>query len=109
MEAPHRKERLPNGTEHTHVCSPNGNGTANRHALSIGVSALTPSEGAALHTLHGLVAQLDDRATPKAMWPNLIKAITSTMDKFTTVPFILGDIAKLPVIEAESRLRELAP
>lgn len=84
-------------------------GTANRHALSIGVSALTPSEEAALHTLHGLVAQLNDRATPKAMWPNLIKAITRTMDKLTTVPFTLGDIAKLPVIEAESRLRELAP
>ncbi len=84
-------------------------GTANRHALSIGVSALTPSEEAALHTLHGLVAQLNDRATPKAMWPKLIKAITRTMDKLTTVPFTLRDIAKLPVIEAESRLRELAP
>lgn len=84
-------------------------GTANHHALSIGVSALTPSEEAALHTLHGLVAQLNDRATPKAMWPNLITAITRTMNKLTTVPFTLRDIAKLPVIEAESRLRELAP
>ena len=43
------------------------------------------------------------------MWPKLIKAITRTMDKLTTVPFTLRDIAKLPVIEAESRLRELAP
>lgn len=84
-------------------------GDANRHALAIGVSNPSPSEDAALHTLHGLVGQLNDRATPKAMWPQLISAITRTMKKLTTVPFTLADIAKLPVIESESRLRVLAP
>jgi len=82
-------------------------GTANSHALQIGVSTLSPSEEAALHTLHGLVGQLNDRATPKAMWPQLITAITRTMDKLTTVPFALADIATLPVIESESRLRAI--
>lgn len=59
--------------------------------------------------LYGLVSQLNDRSTPKAMWPQLITAITRTMDKLTTVPFTLDYIAGLPVIEAESRLQELAP
>lgn len=81
--------------------------TANRHAMKIGVSTLSPTEEAALHRLHGLVGQLNDRATPKAMWPQLINAITRTMDKLTTVPCTLADIAKLPVIESESRLRAI--
>lgn len=82
-------------------------GTANRHALKIGVTNLSPSEEAALGTLHGLVGQLNDRATPKEMWPQLINAITRTMTKLTTVPCTLADIAKLPVIESESRLRAI--
>jgi hypothetical protein len=41
------------------------------------------------------------------MWPQLINAITRTMTKLTSVPCSLADIAKLPVIEAESRLRAL--
>lgn len=82
-------------------------GTANRHALKIGVSNLSPSEEAALGTLHGLVGQLNDRATPKEMWPQLINAISRTMTKLTTVPCTLADIAKLPVIESESRLRAI--
>lgn len=82
-------------------------GNANRHALKIGVTNLSPSEEAALGTLHGLVGQLNDRATPKEMWPQLINAITRTMTKLTTVPCTLADIAKLPVIESESRLRAI--
>ncbi|WP_255251202.1 hypothetical protein [Mycobacterium avium] len=82
-------------------------GTANRHALKIGVTNLSPSEEAALGTLYGLVGQLNDRATPKEMWPQLINAITRTMKKLTTVPCTLADIAKLPVIESESRLRAI--
>lgn len=82
-------------------------GDANTHALALGVSNLSPSEEAALSRLHGLVSQLNDRATPKAMWPQLIDAITRSMAKLTTVPFALGDLATLPVIAAESRLREL--
>lgn len=82
-------------------------GTANRHALKIGVTNLSPSEEAALGTLHGLVGQLNDRATPKEMWPQLITAITRAMTKLTTVPCTLADIAKLPVIESESRLRAI--
>ncbi|MBE5477782.1 hypothetical protein E3G68_005115 [Mycobacteroides abscessus] len=82
-------------------------GTANRHALKIGVQNLSPSEEAALGTLHGLVGQLNDRATPKEMWPQLIKAITRAMAKLVTVPCTLADIAKLPVIESESRLRAI--
>lgn len=82
---------------------------ANALALERGVNDLSPSEEAALTRLYGLVSQLNDRSTPKAMWPNLITAITRTMDKLTTVPFTLDYIAGLPVIEAESRLRELAP
>lgn len=82
---------------------------ANTLALQRGVNDLSPSEEAALTRLYGLVSQLNDRSTPKAMWPNLITAITRTMDKLTTVPFTLDYIAGLPVIEAESRLRELAP
>lgn len=82
-------------------------GTANHHALSIGVSTLTPSEEAALHTLHGLVSQLNDRATPQAMWPQLRHAIIRTMDKLITVPCTLADIATLPVVDAESRLRAI--
>jgi len=57
---------------------------------------------AALSRLHGLVSQLNDRATPQ-----LIDAITRSMAKLTTVPFALGNLATLPVIAAESRLREL--
>ena len=82
-------------------------GIANRHALKIGVTNLSPSEEAALGTLHGLVGQLNDRATPKVMWPQLINAITRAMTKLTTVPCTLADIAKLPVIESESRLRAI--
>lgn len=41
------------------------------------------------------------------MWPQLITAITRTMNKLTTVPFALADIATLPVIESESRLRAI--
>lgn len=82
---------------------------ANALALQRGVNDLSPSEEAALTRLYGLVSQLNDRSTPKAMWPNLITAITRTMDKLTTVPFTLDYIAGLPVIEAESRLQELAP
>lgn len=82
-------------------------GTANRHALKIAVTNLSPSEEAALGTLHGLVGQLNDRATPKEMWPQLINAISRTMTKLTTVPCTLADIAKLPVIESESRLRAI--
>ncbi|MFN6548412.1 hypothetical protein [Mycolicibacterium nivoides] len=81
--------------------------TANRHAMKIGVSTLSPTEDAALHRLHGLVSQLNDRTTPKAMWPQLINAISRTMTKLTTVPCTLADIAKLPVIESESRLRAI--
>lgn len=81
--------------------------TANRHAMKIGASTLSPTEDAALHRLHGLVSQLNDRTTPKAMWPQLINAITRTMTKLTTVPCTLADIAKLPVIESESRLRAI--
>lgn len=82
-------------------------GTANSHALKIGVRNLSPSEEAALGTLYGLVGQLNDRATPKEMWPQLINTITRTMAKLTTVPCTLADIAKLPVIESESRLRAI--
>lgn len=82
---------------------------ANDFALERGVNNLSPSEAAALTRLYGLVSQLNDRSTPKAMWPQLIDAITRSMTKLATVPFALGDIAKLPVIEAESRLRELPP
>jgi hypothetical protein len=82
-------------------------GRANRHALDIGVTDLSLSEEAALERLHGLVGQLNDRATPKAMWPQLINAITRTMTKLATVPCTLADIAKLPVIESESRLRAI--
>ncbi len=82
-------------------------GTANSHALKIGVTNLSPSEEAALGTLYGLVGQLNDRATPKEMWPQLINTITRTMAKLTTVPCTLADIAKLPVIESESRLRAI--
>lgn len=82
-------------------------GTANRHALDLGVTDLSPSEEAALNTLHGLVSQLNDRATPKAMWPQLINAITRTMTKLATVPCTLADIAALPVVASESRLRAL--
>lgn len=81
--------------------------TANAHAMKIGVSTLSPSEEAALHRLHGLVGQLNDRTTPKAMWPQLINAISRTMTKLTTVPCTLADIAQLPVIESESRLRAI--
>lgn len=80
---------------------------ANAHAMKIGVSTLSPSEEAALHRLHGLVGQLNDRTTPKAMWPQLINAISRTMTKLTTVPCTLADIAQLPVIESESRLRAI--
>lgn len=83
-------------------------GAANRHALQIGVTNLSPSEEAALGTLHGLVSQLNDRATPKTMWPQLITAISRTMTKLTTVPCTLADIGKLPVIESESRLPAIA-
>lgn len=82
-------------------------GSANRHALAIGVTNLSPSEEAALQRLHGLVGQLNDRATPKAMWPQLINTITRTMTRLTTAPCTLADIAKLPVIESESRLRAI--
>lgn len=82
---------------------------ANDHAQARGVNNLSPSESAALTRLYGLVSQLNDPATPKAMWPQLIATITRTMDKLTTVPFTLDYIAKQPVIEVESRLRELAP
>lgn len=82
---------------------------ANALALERGVNDLSPSEEAALSRLYGLVSQLNDRSTPKAMWPHLITVITRTMDKLTTVPFTLDYIAGLPVIEAESRLQELAP
>lgn len=82
---------------------------ANALALQRGVNDLSPSEEAALTRLYGLVSQLNDRSTPKAMWSQLITAITRTMDKLTTVPFTLDYIAGLPVIEAESRLQELAP
>lgn len=81
--------------------------TANAHAMKIGVSTLSLSEEAALHRLHGLVGQLNDRTTPKAMWPQLINAISRTMTKLTTVPCTLADIAQLPVIESESRLRAI--
>lgn len=82
-------------------------GEANNHAIKIGVSNLSASEEAALTRLHGLVNQLNDRSTPKEMWPQLISAITRTMDKLVTVPYNLSDIAELPVIHAESRLRAL--
>lgn len=82
-------------------------GEANNHAIKIGVSNLSASEEAALTRLHGLVNQLNDRSTPKEMWPQLISAITRTMDKLVTVPYNLSDIAELPVIRAESRLRAL--
>jgi len=84
-------------------------GEANNHAIKIGVSNLSASEEAALARLHGLVNQLNDRGTPKEMWPQLISAITRTMDKLITVPYNLRDIAELPVIKAESRLRALEP
>lgn len=35
-EAPRRKARLPDGTEHAHVCSPEGNGYAPCHTVSNG-------------------------------------------------------------------------
>lgn len=82
-------------------------GEANNHAIKIGVSNLSASEEAALTRLHGLVNQLNDRGTPKEMWPQLISAITRTMDKLVTVPYNLSDIAELPVIHADSRLRAL--
>lgn len=82
---------------------------ANALALERGVNNLSPSEEAALTRLYGLVGQLNDRSTPKAMWPSLITAITGTMEKLTTVPFTLDYIAGLPVIEAESRLQQIAP
>jgi len=75
---------------------------ANALALQRGVNDLSPSEEAALTRLYGLVSQLNDRSTPKAMWPQLITAITRTMDKLTTVPFTLDYIAGLPVIEART-------
>lgn len=82
-------------------------GAANTHALKIGVSDLTPSEEAALKRLHGLVATLNDRSTPKSMWADLKTAIIRTMDKLTVTSFDLDVVAALPVIAAESRLRAL--
>ncbi|WP_061010046.1 hypothetical protein [Mycolicibacterium mucogenicum] len=82
-------------------------GAANQHALAIGIGELSPSEEAALHRLNGLVGQLADRATPRSQWQKLVKEITSTMAKLVTVPTTLADIAVLPVIAAEGRLRAI--
>lgn len=82
-------------------------GAANQRALAIGIGELSPSEEAALHRLNGLVGQLADRATPKSQWQKLVKEITSTMAKLVTVPTTLADIAVLPVIASEGRLRAI--
>lgn len=82
-------------------------GDANRHALAIGATDLSPTEEAALHTLHGLVNQLNDRGTPKAMWPQLVAAISRTLPKLTTVPTTLAVIAQLPRIGAETRMQAI--
>lgn len=82
-------------------------GVANQRALDIGIGELSPSEEAALHRLNGLVGQLADRATPRSQWQKLVTEITSTMAKLVTVPTTLADIAVLPVIAAEGRLRAI--
>lgn len=82
-------------------------GEANRHALAIGATDLSPTEEAALHTLHGLVNQLNDRCTPKSMWPQLVTAISRTLPKLATVPTTLAVIAQLPRIGAETRMQAL--
>lgn len=84
-------------------------GEANNHALAIGVTTLSPSEEAALARLRALVAQLNDRATPQTQWQKLVSEITKNLAKLSTVPVTLADIGRLPVIEAESRLRALTP
>lgn len=71
---------------------------ANDHALKIGVNELSITERAALRRIHGMVGQLADPATPRAMWDALKEGIEREMGKLTTVPVTWKQVASLPAI-----------
>lgn len=72
---------------------------ANDHALSVGVTELSPVERNALRRIHGLAAQLCDTSTPAEMWSSLTRAIRREMDKLVTVKVDLSDLNKVPMLE----------
>lgn len=71
---------------------------ANDYALKVGVNDMSMSERAALRRIFGLVNQLADPATPRAMWDSLKDGIEREMGKLVTVPVTWNKIAEFPAI-----------
>ena len=80
---------------------------ANHHALNVGVSTLSPVERAALRRLHGMVSQLTNNATPRAMVSTIIARMKDEIEKLDRTPVPWSSVESLPAIHDRAELLAL--
>lgn len=80
---------------------------ANHHALDVGVSTLSPVERAALRRIHGMVSQLTDNATPRAMVGTIIARMKDEIAKLERTPVPWSSVESLPAIHDRAELLAL--
>ena len=80
---------------------------ANHHALDVGVSTLSPVERAALRRIHGMVSQLTDNATPRAMVGTIIARMKDEIEKLDRTPVPWSSVESLPAIHDRAELLAL--
>lgn len=90
MEAPPRKARLSNAAEHTHVCSPEGNGNR-EHALQQELARKLPGQmarlvgTAAVHASHVGPITMFMPALPKVPWRTSMLGETQIVERDGTI------------------------
>lgn len=80
---------------------------ANRHALSVGTDPLSHVERAALRRLHGMISQLSDRSTPRAMFNNILDRMQTEVGKLVRTPVKWSSVEQLPAIKQNVEVLEL--